>query len=68
MSGKILDSAFLDAMDTLDLYLQDAPTAIHLLLPDGTESEVTWQETADHIYSVDVRVEPLYPVILLIRS
>lgn len=67
--GRLLTAVFdlgYDPMDTMELYLEKAPTHITLLMPDGSESDVSWQVADNNIYSVEVKVEPLYPVILLI--
>lgn len=68
--GRLLAAVFdlsYDPMDTMELYLETPPTAISILQPDGTEAAVCWQDLGNHIYSVQTCVEPLYPVILLIR-
>ena len=54
-------------METLDLYLEKAPAKIEMLLPDGSAKEVSFKEIKKDIYAVDVRVEPMYPVILIIK-
>jgi len=56
-----------DPMDTLDLYLEKAPESVELLLPDGTKKAVSFKEIKKDIYSIDVKVEPMYPVILIIK-
>lgn len=56
-----------DLMDTLDLYLEKKPQNIQLILPDGTAKEVSFKEVRKDIYELDVRVEPMYPVILIIK-
>ncbi len=56
-----------DIMDTLDLYLEQKPEKIELMLPDGTAREVAFKEVRKDIYEIDVRVEPMYPVILTIK-
>ena len=68
--GSLLTSVYcigFDPMDTLDLYLEKAPVSVELLLPDGTQRAVSFKEIKKDIYSIDVRVEPMYPVILLIK-
>ena len=56
-----------DPMDELDLYLEKKPTSAQILNADGTESEVEWEEKGDGIYSFNVRVEPMYPVVLFVK-
>ena len=56
-----------DPMETLDLYLEKTPTKIELLLPDGSAKEISFKEIKKDIYAIDVRVEPMYPVILIIK-
>ena len=68
--GSLLTSVYcigFDPMDTLDLYLKKAPLSVELLLPDGTAKKVDFKEIKKDIYSIDVRVEPMYPVILIIK-
>ena len=56
-----------DPMEALDLYLEKAPSKIEMLLPDGSAKEVAFKEIKKDIYAIDVRVEPMYPVILIIK-
>ena len=56
-----------DLMDSLDLYLEKKPEKIEWLLPDGTTKEVSFKEVRKDIYEIDVRVEPMYPVFLIIK-
>ncbi len=56
-----------DPEDTLNLCLEKAPKNAKTLNSDGTESEVKWQEIGQGIYSFDVKVEPMYPVVLFIE-
>ena len=68
--GTLLCAAFdlsYDPMDELDLYLEEAPTSIKLLCSDGSLKELEWKEQQDNIYSVQTKVEPLYPVVILIK-
>ena len=68
--GTLLCAAFdlsYDPMDELDLYLEKAPSSIKLLCSDGSLKELEWKEQQDNIYSVQTKVEPLYPVVILIK-
>lgn len=56
-----------DLMDTIDLYLEKKPEKIEKMLPDGTTEEVPFKEVRKDIYEVDVKVEPMYPVFLIIK-
>lgn len=56
-----------DPMEELTLFLENKPTEIKLLQKDGTAKNIEWNESDNSIYSLKVRVEPLYPVILLIN-
>lgn len=56
-----------DLMECLDLYLEKKPEKIEWLLPDGTTKEVSFKEVRKDIYEIDVRVEPMYPVFLIIK-
>jgi hypothetical protein len=68
--GSLLTSVYcigFDPMDSLDLYLEKSPISVELLLPDGTSKEVSFKEIKKDVYSIDVKVEPMYPVILIIK-
>lgn len=56
-----------DPMDTLDLYFDKEPTSVEHLQPDGSLKRVEFKEIKKDIYAVDIRVEPMYPVILIIK-
>ena len=38
-----------------------------IMLPDGTTKEVSFKEVRPNIYEINTRVEPMYPVILIIK-
>ena len=68
--GRMLVSAYslgIDPMETLPLYLENAPESISLMMPDGTEKPLAFTEKGNNIYDINVKVETLYPVILLIK-
>ena len=56
-----------DPMDSLDLYLEKEPTEIKYYTPNGSLEKANFTKTKENSYSVDVKVEPMYPVILLIK-
>ena len=56
-----------DPSDTLELYLETKPTSIELFMPDGSLEKLEFTEIKDNIYSINVKVEPMYPVVLLIK-
>ena len=68
--GRIMASAFLlgiDPAEGLDLFLEKEPEAITLMLPDGSEAPVSFTEKGNGVYTLDIRLETLYPVILFIE-
>lgn len=68
--GRLLVGVFdigFDPMDELTLYLESAPTEIRRMLPDGRDEAVEFEALGENIYSLKTRVEPMYPVILLIK-
>ena len=68
--GTLLTALFdigFDPLETLTLYLEKEPASISLLQPDGTEAPLVWTTAGEGIYSIQTRVEPMYPAVLLIR-
>lgn len=57
-----------DPEETLDLYLEKAPKGAKILNPDGTETDVAFEAKENSIYTFNVRVEPMYPVVLFIEQ
>ncbi len=57
----------IDPMDSLKLYLEKAPKSICMLDCNGEENAVEFSPCGDSIYDVKVRIEPMNPVILIIR-
>ncbi len=55
-----------DPEESLELYLEKTPECVKLLNADGTESEISFEETGESTYTFDVRCETYYPVVLLI--
>lgn len=74
-AGRISDGRMLaaffnigyDPLETLTVYLEKEPTAISYLDNNGEEKLLEFNKTPDGFYEIDVRVEPMYPVILLIK-
>lgn len=56
-----------DPLETLDLHLNFAPSAISLLDKDGNEVPLSFKHIDGDLYSINQKVEPMYPVILLIK-
>ena len=56
-----------DPMDELTLYLEKKPAEAKILNPDGSETVVEFSDMGEGIYSFNVRCEPVYPAVLLIK-
>ena len=56
-----------DPEETLNLYLEKEPTNVELFMPDGSLEKVEFTKTADNVYSINAKVEPMYPVVLKIK-
>ena len=56
-----------DPLETIDLHLNFAPSAISLLDKDGNEVPLSFKHIDGDLYSINQKVEPMYPVILLIK-
>jgi len=68
--GRLLCALFdlgYDPMDNVSLYLEKEPSEIQILTKDGLCSDVSFEKVSDDTYVVDTRIEPLYPIILLIK-
>ena len=68
--GRLLCALFdlsYDPMDNISLYLEKEPSEIQILTKDGSYSNVSFEKVSTDTYVVDTRIEPLYPVILLIK-
>ena len=57
----------IDPLDTLTVFLENEPTRIEMMLPDGNTAPVAFEKSGDGLYTLDVRVETLYPLILFIK-
>lgn len=56
-----------DPMDELTLFLETPPKSVELMQSDATLAPVEFSYRGKCLYSLKVRVEPLYPVILIIK-
>lgn len=68
--GRLLAAIFelgIDPVEEPKLYLEKKPESISMMQPDGTETPVKFESVGNDIYSVDIRIEPMYPVILFIK-
>lgn len=68
--GTLLTAVYelgVDPMETLPLYLEKQPQSMCIIRPDGSDEAVEFEKTGENLYSVKVRVECMYPVVLLIR-
>lgn len=68
--GRMLVSVYnlsYDVLDELELYLEKAPKEIKLVTADGNEVKASFEAKENSVYLIDTKVEPLYPVILLIK-
>ena len=57
----------IDPINAPTVYLEKEPAGIEIMLPDGTSAPIAFERKDDRLYTLDVRVETLYPVILLIK-
>jgi hypothetical protein len=56
-----------DPLDSLDLHLQNEPKSITLLGKDGVETPLSFTRVDGDLYSISQKVEPMYPVAILIK-
>ena len=64
---SVMDLGF-DPMDSLELYFEDEPTSIKMIDPDGSYRTVDYEKVGENIYSIKVRIEPLYPAFFIISK
>ena len=57
----------IDPADSLEIYLESAPESIELMGRDGGFAEIEFEAIGDGKYSLSVRVEAMYPIILRIK-
>ena len=68
-NGSLFVSAIclgFDPSDNLTLYLEKSPKGIQKFLPDGSLAPVEFKCLNDRVYSIDIKVEPMYPLLLVI--
>lgn len=68
--GRMLISIYslgVDPMENLPLFFEKDPESISLIMPDGSEMPLAFTKTEEGVFLIKVRVETLYPVILLIK-
>ena len=66
--GRLLATVYnlgIDPVEGLRLYLKDKPQNISMMLPDGSETPVSFTANGD-VYTLDIRMETLYPAYLFI--
>lgn len=66
MLAAIINLGF-DPADEINLYLENEPKKISMLMPNGEEKEVSFEKQENNIYKIDAKAEQLYPTILLIK-
>jgi hypothetical protein len=57
-----------DPLDTLEVYLEKAPKSIKAIRANGDLEEVDYRSVGDNIYELYERIEPMYPLVLVIES
>ncbi len=68
--GTLITALFelgIDPIEAPKLFLENKPKSISIMLQDGSLAPVEFSESEGGVYSLNVKVEPLYPVILLIK-
>jgi len=68
--GRLLTELYnlgFDPLETVDLYLEKAPTSVAILTANGSEQSVSCEAVGNGIYRIGTRAEPMNPVILFIR-
>ena len=56
----------IDPLDELRIHLENKPVIIRSMMPDGSLEIVNFSALGDDIYSLDIRVESMYPVVLFV--
>jgi len=70
VSGELLCAVFelgIDPEEQLYLNLEKDPESIKIMLPDGSDTDVKFEAIGGGAYRIDVKVEPMYPIILIIK-
>lgn len=69
-TGELLAALFIighDPEETVRLYLENEPSEIKKLLPSGSYESISFTSLGDSIYELEVTLEPMYPLVLLIK-
>lgn len=69
--GRLLAAFFnlgFDPLETLPLYIDGDVTEITRLDKDGKECGVSFTRAADGAYELDVRCEPMYPLVVMVKT
>lgn len=69
-TGELLAALFIighDPEETVRLYLEKEPSEIKKLLPSGSYESISFEHLGDSIYELEVTLEPMYPLVLLIK-
>lgn len=68
--GRLLVSMYdlgCDPAESINLYFENEPKVIEIMNCDGSLSSVAFTKTGDNIYTVETRIEQMYPVILIVK-
>jgi hypothetical protein len=68
--GRLLCVAFnlgFDPLDLLAIHIESEPKSITMLGKDGKETPVDFRHVDGDLYSISQKVEPMYPIVLLIK-
>ena len=68
--GRLLCVVFnlgFDPLDLLAIHIESEPKSITMLGKDGKETPVDFRHVDGDLYSISQKVEPMYPIVLLIK-
>ena len=54
-----------DPEEEIKIYLKNTPKSARILRPDGSYENIEIISDGDNMYTVNERVEPMYPVVIL---
>ena len=57
----------IDPIDMPVLYYEKQPRSITQIDPDGNESEIEFRSIGDNKYALDIKIEPMYPVVIIAK-
>jgi hypothetical protein len=69
-TGELLAAIFVlgyDPEEQVILWLKDIPASIKMLNPNGSYTDVEFQKADGGFYTLNVKAEPLYPLVLKIK-